>query len=303
MRSKRCAVTGAFYPELASLNTDRFSTQRPEAVNNLLKEAEARNLSLLSARLSGIWRASKSAQPKPAICRRLTSARQPASAIPNTTAPKPEARMPHATAIPMRAKIRSASASTCRCTAAVRPIRVKQAQYGFVGASEQLESSHRSVVQTVRSSFNNVNASISSINAYKQAVISAQSSLDAMEAGYQVGTRTIVDVLDATTTLYNAKRQLSDARYTYLINQLNIKSALGTLNQNDLLLLNGALGKPVSTAPDAVAPHNRAQDAYADGYQDNAPMQQTAAPAPSATRAAAPAVRQPVRNSGNPFRN
>ena len=46
-------MTGAFYPELASLNTDRFSTQRPEAVNNLLKEAEARNLSLLSARLSG----------------------------------------------------------------------------------------------------------------------------------------------------------------------------------------------------------------------------------------------------------
>ncbi|STW86955.1 outer membrane channel protein [Klebsiella pneumoniae] len=48
---------------------------------------------------------------------------------------------------------------------------VKQAQYNFVGASEQLESAHRSVVQTVRSSFNNVNASISSINAYKQAVV------------------------------------------------------------------------------------------------------------------------------------
>ncbi|ETJ35584.1 Outer membrane protein tolC, partial [human gut metagenome] len=56
---------------------------------------------------------------------------------------------------------------------------VKQAQYNFVGASEQLESAHRSVVQTVRSSFNNINASISSINAYKQAVVSAQSSLDA----------------------------------------------------------------------------------------------------------------------------
>ena len=65
---------------------------------------------------------------------------------------------------------------------------VKQAQYNFVGASEQLESAHRSVVQTVRSSFNNINASISSINAYKQAVVSAQSSLDAMEAGYSVGT-------------------------------------------------------------------------------------------------------------------
>ncbi len=33
----------------------------------------------------------------------------------------------------------------------------------------------------------------------------------------------IVDVLDATTTLYDAKQQLANARYTLLINQLNIK--------------------------------------------------------------------------------
>lgn len=143
---------------------------------------------------------------------------------------------------------------------------VKQAQYNFVGASEQLESAHRSVVQTVRSSFNNVNASVSSINAYKQAVVSAQSSLDASEAGYSVGTRTIVDVLDATTTLYNAKQQLSNARYNYLINQLNIKQALGTLNEQDLVALNSSLGKPISTTPEAVAPENPQQDASADGY-------------------------------------
>jgi outer membrane protein len=168
---------------------------------------------------------------------------------------------------------------------------VKQAQYNFVGASEQLESSHRSVVQTVRSSFNNINASISSINAYKQAVVSAQSSLDAMEAGYSVGTRTIVDVLDATTTLYNAKQQLSSARYNYLINQLNIKSALGTLNEQDLVALNNTLGKPVSTSPDSVAPETPQQDANADGYSSNA------------AQAATPASTRTTKTSGaNPFR-
>ncbi|MEX7636166.1 multidrug efflux transporter outer membrane subunit HasF [Serratia marcescens] len=297
-------VTGAFYPELASLNTDRFSTQRPEAVNNLLKEAEARNLSLLSARLSQDLAREQIRAAQTGYMPTIDVSAS--TGISNTkyngskTGGANAARYSDSDAGQNKVGI---SFNLPLYSGGATNSQVKQAQYGFVGASEQLESSHRSVVQTVRSSFNNVNASISSINAYKQAVISAQSSLDAMEAGYQVGTRTIVDVLDATTTLYNAKRQLSDASYTYLINQLNIKSALGTLNQNDLLLLNGALGKPVSTAPDAVAPHNRAQDAYADGYQDNAPMQQTAAPAPSATRAAAPAVRQPVRNSGNPFRN
>jgi len=168
---------------------------------------------------------------------------------------------------------------------------VKQAQYNFVGASEQLESSHRTVVQTVRSSFNNINASISSINAYKQAVVSAQSSLDAMEAGYSVGTRTIVDVLDATTTLYNAKQQLSSARYNYLINQLNIKSALGTLNEQDLVALNNTLGKPVATSPDSVAPETPQQDASADGYASSA--------APAAKPAA---VHTTKTNGANPFR-
>ncbi|MFT3403613.1 TolC family protein, partial [Klebsiella pneumoniae] len=158
-----------------------------------------------------------------------------------------------------------------------------------------LESAHRNVVQTVRSSYNNVNASISSINAYKQAVVSAQSSLDANEAGYSVGTRTIVDVLDATTTLYNAKQQLSSARYQYLINQLNIKQALGTLNEQDLQMLNSTLGKPVPTSPDSVAPENPQQDAAVDNFTPNssAPLAQ-----PAAARSTAPA------SSGtNPFRH
>ncbi|MDK1705258.1 outer membrane channel protein TolC [Serratia rubidaea] len=296
-------VTGTFYPELASLNTERFATTRPEAVNNLLKEAEARNLSLLSARLSQDLARE---QIKYAQTGYMPTIDMSASTgITNTknngsrnTSPDSDIGQ-NKIGVSFNLPIYSGGATNSQ---------VKQAQYSFVGASEQLESSHRTVVQTVRSSYNNVNASISSINAYKQAVISAQSSLDAMEAGYQVGTRTIVDVLDATTTLYDAKRQLSDARYTYLINQLNIKSALGTLNQNDLLTLNGALGQPVSTAPDAVAPQNRGQDAYADGYQDNAPMQQVAAPAPAnRVNSATPQPTAPAATTGsqprNPFRN
>lgn len=301
-------VTGTFYPELASLNTDRFSTQRPEAVNNLLKEAESRNLSLLSARLSQdlareqIRSAQTGYMPTIDVSAStgISNTKYNGSA---TSGPANSTRYSDSDAGQNKVGI---SFNLPLYNGGQTNSQVQQAQYNFVGASEQLESAHRSVVQTVRSSFNNVNASISSINAYKQAVVSAQSSLDAMEAGYQVGTRTIVDVLDATTTLYNAKQQLSSARYTYLINQLNIKSALGTLNENDLLLLNGALGKPISTSQDVVAPPTAAQDAYADGYQDNAPAQQSAAPAPvAATRLSAPVstTTPPVRNSGNPFRN
>lgn len=301
-------VTGTFYPELASLNTASFNTKRPEAVNNLLKEAESRNLSLLSARLSQdlareqIRSAQTGYMPtvnlnaSTGVTNTNYNSRSNNSLATSSNGGKNSYDGQNQIGVSLSLPLYSGGQTNSQ---------VQQAQYNFVGASEQLESAHRSVVQTVRSSFNNVNASISSINAYQQAVVSAQSSLDATEAGYQVGTRTIVDVLDATSTLYNAKQQLSSARYTYLINQLNIKSALGTLNENDLMTLNGALGKPVSTSQDVVAPQTTAQDAYAEGYNGNAPAPQTAAPV-AATRASAPAAStptQPVRKSGNPFRN
>ncbi|MBA0205390.1 outer membrane channel protein TolC [Pectobacterium aroidearum] len=240
-------ITGNFYPQLAGLNIERFSTQKPEAVNNLLKEAENRNLNLLSARLSQdlareqIRSAETGYMPTLDLTAstgvsdtRYSGSRTNSGNFNDTDAGQ------HKVGINFTLPLYSGGATNSQ---------VKQAQHSYVSASELLESAHRSVIQTVRSSFNNISASISSINAYKQAEVSAQSSLDAMEAGYQVGTRTIVDVLDATTTLYNAKQQLSSARYDYLINQLNIKSAQGTLNEADLQALNAALGQPVSTTP------------------------------------------------------
>lgn len=241
-------ITGNFYPQLAGLNIERFSTQKPEAVNNLLKEAENRNLNLLSARLSQdlareqIRSAETGYMPTLDLTAStgVSDTRYSGSRTNRSNAFNDTDAGQHRVGINFTLPLYSGGATNSQ---------VKQAQHSYVSASELLESAHRSVIQTVRSSFNNISASISSINAYKQAVVSAQSSLDAMEAGYQVGTRTIVDVLNATTTLYNAKQQLSSARYDYLINQLNIKSAQGTLNENDLQALNASLGQPVSTTP------------------------------------------------------
>lgn len=284
-------VTGNYYPELASLNVDGFKTNKPQAVNALLKEAENRNLSLLQARLSqDLAREQiRLAQDGHLPTLDLTAS----TGVSDTSYSGSKTNSSQYDDSNMGQNKIGLSFSLPLYQGGMVNSQVKQAQYNFVGASEQLESAHRSVVQTVRSSFNNINASISSINAYKQAVVSAQSSLDAMEAGYSVGTRTIVDVLDATTTLYNAKQQLANARYTYLINQLNVKSALGTLNEQDLVALNNTLGKPVSTTPDTIAPENVQQDAAADGYTSN-----------SATPAAQPTAARSTSSTGNnPFRN
>ncbi|WP_285129105.1 outer membrane channel protein TolC [Leclercia adecarboxylata] len=257
-------VTGNYYPQLASLNVEHFKAEKPQAVNALLKEAENRNLSLLQARLSQDLAREQIRLAQDGHLPTLSLSAS--SGISNTSYSGSRTSGAQYNDSDVGQNKIGLNFSLPIYQGGQVNSQVKQAQYNFVGASEQLESAHRSVVQTVRSSFNNVNASVSSINAYKQAVVSAQSSLDASEAGYSVGTRTIVDVLDATTTLYNAKQQLSNARYNYLINQLNIKQALGTLNEQDLVALNGSLGKPISTTPEAVAPENPQQDASADGY-------------------------------------
>ncbi|MCJ8302222.1 outer membrane channel protein TolC [Shewanella sp.] len=119
--------------------------------------------------------------------------------------------------------------------------KVNQAQYQYVEASQKMEQTHRKVVKDVRNNFNNVGASISSIRAYEQSVISSESALKATQAGFEVGTRTIVDVLNRTRDLYDSKRKLSDARYGYINSILALKQAAGTLNEDDVIAINHGL--------------------------------------------------------------
>ncbi|WP_372872171.1 outer membrane channel protein TolC [Shewanella sp.] len=119
--------------------------------------------------------------------------------------------------------------------------KVEQAQYKYVEASERLEQTHRRVVKDVRNNFNNVGASISSIRAYEQSVVSSESALNATQAGFEVGTRTIVDVLNRTRDLYDSKRKLSDARYSYISSVMALKQAAGTLTEDDIIAINNGL--------------------------------------------------------------
>jgi outer membrane protein len=98
-------------------------------------------------------------------------------------------------------------------------------------------------VKDVRAFYNDINASIGALRAYEQTVISARSALEATEAGFEVGTRTIVDVLDATRRLYDANRNLSNARYDYILSHLRLHQAVGTLTEQDLLDINQGLVK------------------------------------------------------------
>ncbi|MBC7185302.1 MAG: TolC family protein, partial [Marinobacter sp.] len=97
-----------------------------------------------------------------------------------------------------------------------------------------------------RSLFLTVNNNIEAASALAQTIVSRRSALDATRAGYQVGTRNIVEVLDAERAYYVALRDYANARYAYVINSLQLKQAAGTLSPQDLLELNKWLSE---TAP------------------------------------------------------
>lgn len=120
---------------------------------------------------------------------------------------------------------------------------VKQAQLDFETAQYNLEKTQRSVTRQVKDAYRGVVASISKIKALEAVRVSAKSALDATEAGYEVGTRTIVDVLNAQRNLFEALNNYADARYQYMVNLLSLKQAAGTLSQADVEYVNQWLVK------------------------------------------------------------
>jgi len=115
---------------------------------------------------------------------------------------------------------------------------VKEGEALFKKATHDLESAMRGTIRTTRSSYLGVEASISGIKALQQSVISQESALEATQAGFEVGTRTIVDVLLRTRSLFAAKRSLATARYNYIMAILRLKQAAGTLSKDDLMEVN-----------------------------------------------------------------
>jgi outer membrane protein len=116
-----------------------------------------------------------------------------------------------------------------------------QARAFYVAASQDFETDYRAVTRSVITSYNQVVSDIATFKALEQAVISAESALKATEAGFEVGTRTIVDVLISTQNLYNAKRNLADVCYRYVVSTLRLKQATGTLSREDLVGINQGL--------------------------------------------------------------
>jgi outer membrane protein len=127
----------------------------------------------------------------------------------------------------------------------------RQAAQQFNAAREERINLTRNTVTNTRSLHMTVLSDVSRIAARKQSIISSRSSVDATQAGYEVGTRNVVDVLNAQNTLFSAERDYANSRYDYILNMMRLKEQSGLLSPEDVLRLDTFLVPP--TAPTATS--------------------------------------------------
>jgi outer membrane protein len=117
----------------------------------------------------------------------------------------------------------------------------RQARYLLDATGQDMDATNNGVVREAQNSYRAVLAGIQEVQAFEQASISAESALEATQAGFEVGTRTIVDVLIAEQRKYQAQRDNSIARHAYILRHLQLKSVAGLLTADDLRVVNQLL--------------------------------------------------------------
>jgi outer membrane protein len=132
--------------------------------------------------------------------------------------------------------------------------KVRQAEYQWIAAKEGVVQSSRATERQARDAYLGVISGIARVQALRQAVESNQTALKATEAGYEVGTRTSVDVLNARRLLVQAETDYASARYDYIVSVLQLRLAAGNLDRTQLTELNNWLTVQAPTSPAVATP-------------------------------------------------
>ena len=248
-------ITGEYYEGLADAGPDTpLVSPEPLSVDDWVSTALERNLSLEAARLGAqISRdqiESNRAGHYPALelfvqrgnTRTTAERRDQPQALPGEPAPLPQPFVPansdfwqDSYGIQFRVPIYSGGAVASQ---------VREATYRHQASQHLLERTARQTERQTRDAYLSVTSEISRVQALAQAVQSSQTALRATEAGFEVGTRTTVDVLQSRRQLFEAQRDYANSRYTYLVNALLLKQAAGILREADIEEVNGWLKPP-----------------------------------------------------------
>ena len=119
--------------------------------------------------------------------------------------------------------------------------KVRQLKHQFDQKIQEIEAKEREILQQTRSAYLGILAGMSYVKAISQAMKSSEQALKATNAGFEVGTRTAIEVLDAQRDLFRNQRDYAQSRYDYMLNMLRLKMAVGLLSIDDLEQINSWL--------------------------------------------------------------
>ena len=119
--------------------------------------------------------------------------------------------------------------------------KARQAVLNKQKAQDDVDIARRNTDLETQRAYLNLGTTIAQVKALEQVLTSSQSQLDSTKLGYEVGVRTSVDVLNAQQQLFSAKRDLLQARYSYLVNIIRLKAASGLVSELDLQDINQQL--------------------------------------------------------------
>ncbi len=116
--------------------------------------------------------------------------------------------------------------------------RTREARHRYQATLQDMERQVRAAKRQARAAYLGVKSAISRVEALEQSVVSQELALKAKQYGFKSGLYTSLAVLDAERDLYLAKQDYAQARYDYILNSIRLRQAVGTLNREDLVMVN-----------------------------------------------------------------
>lgn len=290
-------ITGILYPKLSRLSDDfPYITPKPTNIEDWVQTAQRQNWSIKAFQCAAVAARQRIKQqfaghlPTLEIegdygidfSRVISSSTAGSSIIPPTPTPSPTP-----SPIPVSEQIFPSGPTRIKTASASMTLNIplvqggfvvastRKAQYDFKVAMAQLEQQIRNAMNNTRQSYNGIISGISKIKADKQAIKSTISSLEGMKAAYQVGTETLVDVLDQQQKVYLAQTQYATDRYAYVNSLLSLKAAAGTLCIEDLRAINSWLTNSIEEAPVENEPYQYNENL---GLENEKTLQETKEP-------------------------
>ncbi|HHH43581.1 MAG TPA: type I secretion protein TolC [Gammaproteobacteria bacterium] len=232
-------VAGVFYDNLAPLKADlKLERPQPDSPESWIEQAEKQNLKIMAAQAR-----TETAQQE---IRRQRAGHLPTLDI-NASASYIDLNFGGIAPLKREDSEIGLQLNVPLYQGGLVNSRTRQARSRFQEATEKLEQEIRAAELETRNAYRGVLTDIAQVKALGESLESTRVAVEAEEAGFEVGTRTIVDVLNAQREKFLARLNYSRARYLYVVDQLRLKKAAGILDSEDLLEVNRALGTATAT--------------------------------------------------------